>query len=170
MITIKEASLQECLQVAGLIELPRSISPDENVAFMKAIVLTLRTNGQEAYCIAENDGDNGLSIVSDFGPSVAIRSIISIHPTQMIDKKVLPDFRSDKQIISYLCKSHYDNVLIERLLSKKDKTPEQIKADRDTIRGYVFKIAIEAAKKKENERERVENIKSYTSRIKNEKD
>lgn len=168
MITQKEESLQTALQKCGLRELPKAIKLEDTRMCMSAIMLTKRVNGTEAYVYAENDGNGNLSIVADYGPCVAIYSIESIHPVKMLDKKIMPDLRSDKQIIEYLCKSAYDRSEIEPLLSKEGKTAEQIKADRETVRQYIGKVAVGFAKRQQAEAERVDEIKNYKSRISHE--
>lgn len=166
-VTIKESSLQGCLQKLGLRALPKQETGDRN-NILQAVVLTRRTNGMESYCIAENDGSGKLAITKDFGPCAAIYSILAVYPIQSVDKKILPDFRSDKQIVDYLCKSIYNKEDIERLLSKEGKSPEQIKTDRKTVKDYVVKTAIDFEKRKAKEVERVAEVNAYTSRIQNE--
>ena len=167
MIGIKEETLQMALQKTGLRELPKALKPSDMQTFLSAIVLTKRINGIESYAYAENDGDGGINIKEDFGPCVRIQSIESIHPVKTIDRKILPDLRSDKQIVEYLCKSRYDKNEIEGLLSKDGKTIEQIKEDRAIIKGYISKQAIDFAKRKDAEESRVNEMKSYKSRVDN---
>lgn len=169
MISIKDETLQGCLQKVGLPSLPDAIASDgsDGKTFLKAIVLVKRINGQESYCIARNDGYGKPEVIQDFGPYLPIHSIVSIHPVVALDKKVIPDLQSDEDIITYLCKSLYNEADIRALLDKGNKTPEQIKKDRAMVNGYIRKAAIDFATRQEKEVERVKESKTYKSRITN---
>lgn len=167
MISQKEESLQACLQKVGLRVLPPALEKGSNDSFLTAIVLTKRMNGTEAYCYAENDGDNKPSIKIDYGPSVSIASIEAVYPVQRIDSRVVPHLRNDEEIVQYLCKNRYDTADIEKLLDNAGKTSDMIEKDRATVRSYILKTAIEFKKLNAKEEERVEEIKNYSKRIKN---
>lgn len=167
MISQKEESLQQCLQKVGLRELPPALEKGSTDSFLTAIVLTKRMNGTEAYCYAENDGDNKPTIKIDYGSSIGIVEIVSVHPVQRIDSRVVPHFRNDEEIVQYLCKNRYDKADIENLLDNTGKTSYMIEKDRATVRSYILKTAIEFQKLNAKEEERVEEIKNYSKRIKN---
>lgn len=167
MISQKEESLQLALQKTGLRKLPKAMKQDGTQTFLSAIVLTRRSNGTEAYAYAENDGDGKPHIKKDFGPCVTIASIEEVYPVQILDKKVIPDLRSDKQIMEYLSKGGYERSEIETLLSRADKTSEQINSDRNKVKQYVTRVAIECERRRAQEEERVAKIRSYKSRINN---
>lgn len=170
-MTIKDETLQLCLQKAGLTELPEAISVDgsDGKTFMTAIALTLRSNGMESYCVVENDGMGKPFIKADFGPLAAVVEIKNIYPVQALDKSVLPPFKSDEDIVKYLCKSLYSEKEIRPLLNDNLKNKEQIAKDHATVKGYIVKAAMDFAKRKAAESERVKEIKTYKSRIKNDK-
>lgn len=165
-MNIKEESLYRCLQKTGLRELPEAITPTDNdkYTWLSAIVLTARTNGMEAYCVAENDGA-GLSIKHDFGPCVAIREIKTIYPVRKLDRSVIPDLRNDNEIRQYLCKSLYSTQEIDALLSVDDKSDTQIKTDREKLFQYIVKASVDFSNRKKQEEARVAEVKSYKSRI-----
>lgn len=165
-MNIKEISLQECLRKTGLRELPEPVAEGDydRYTFLSAIVLTVRMNGTEAYCVAENDG-TGLSIKHDFGPCSAIREITAVYPLQRLDRRVVPDLRTDEAIMQYLCKNKFSAEEIAALLSRDGKTDAQIKADRDKIRQYIVKTAVDENNRKKQEESRVAEVKSYKSRI-----
>lgn len=167
MITQKEESLIKCLNKVGLRELPPALEKGSADSFLTAIVLTKRMNGTEAYCYAENDGDNKPTIKIDYGPSIGIVEIVSVHPVQRIDSRVVPYLRNDEEIVQYLCKNRYNKDDIEKMLDDTNKTSDMIKKDRATVRSYILKTAIELQKLKVQEEERVEEIKNYSKRIKN---
>lgn len=166
-MNIKEESLYQCLQKTGLRELPEAFSPADNdkYTYLSAIVLTARTNGMEAYCVAENDG-TGLSVKHDYGPCAAIREIKAIYPVRKLDRSVVPDLRNDNEIKKYLCKNLYSTQEIETLLSRDGKSDERIKADREKVFQYVIKASVDFSNRKKQEAVRVAEVKSYKSRIK----
>ena len=166
-MNIKDESLYQCLQKTGLRELPDAVTQQDNdkYTYLTAIVLTVRTNGMEAYCVAENDGA-GLSVKHDYGPCAAIREIKAVYPVRKLDRSVVPDLRNDAEIKQYLCKSLYSTQEIDALLSTDGKSPEQIKSDRDKIFQYVVKASVDFSNRKKQETERVAEVKSYKSRIK----
>lgn len=157
----------QCLQKTGLRELPEALTYDENdkYTFLSAIVLTVRMNGMEAYCVAENDG-TGLSIRHDFGPCIAIREITRIFPIQRLDRSIVPDLKNDAEIRQYLCKNLYSTQEIDALLAYDGKSKEQIKADREKIFQYIIKASVDFSNRQKREVERVAEVKSYKSRIK----
>lgn len=138
--------LLDALKAIGWPDLPNPIDANYKKRWIKAIVKVRKYNGSESYCIAVNDGNGKPHIIKDFGPTSIISNVISIHPYEETSKKLIPWFRTDRQIVSYLTKSDYDASEITALLSKDGKTPEQIKRDRDIVNGYIEQVAIEQAR------------------------
>lgn len=167
-LTDLEISLQAALQDFGLTTLPKEVKKDSGIELIEGIALVTKSNGIQGYVKVSGDGDGGITIKKDYGQALLIRSIDKLYPVQTLDtKRFKPDLRSDKQIIKFLCKSDYDEPEVAALLSKENKTPEQIKADRDIIKKYINTVAIKIAKQKLAEEERIEELRSYASRIKN---
>lgn len=170
-LTEQEITLQAALQDFGLTMLPKEIKKDSGIELIEGIALVTKSNGMQGYVKVSGDGEGGITIKKDYGHALLIRSIDKLYPVQTLDaKRFKPDLRSDKQIIKFLCKSDYDEAEITALLSKDNKTPDKIKSDRDIIKKYINTVAIKIAKQKLQEEERIEELKSYASRINNGKE
>lgn len=158
MLTPKQITLQEALQDAGMTDLPKEWTPESNSTWISAIVLCTKVGGQQEYVRCVNDGNGKPTVKKDYGRSAAILRYDRIFPTATLDKRFMPDLRSDKAIITFLDKAGYKPAVIEALLSKDGKTPEQAKADRNTVKEYVTKAAIKMAQKTLAEEQRCKNI------------
>lgn len=166
-LSIKDETLQLALREAGVKTLPKSITPSDNMVWISAIALTKRINAQESYVCVVNDGEGNPIIKRDFGPYIAIADIISIHPIEMLNKRFIPDLRSDKQMIGFLEKNGYNPTIIANMLDKNSHaTPEAAKTDRARVKSFIHKAAIEIAKKALSEDKRIDKMKDYASRIK----
>ena len=159
----KDMTLGECLSKLGIRSLPKPIADGDNKIWIRAVVLVSK-GGLEEYCIAANDGDGNPTITQDFGTCRAISRIISVHPVECFSGyDIIPPLKSDKAILTYLCKNAYGHDEIEGLLSKENKTEEQIKKDRATVNKYIMALAMRNAKAKLAERDRVNTIKNYAN-------
>lgn len=138
--------LEEALRVAQVGDLPPEIDKDYKKHWLKAIVKIQRANGYIGYCLAVNDGNGGANIIRDFNPTGIIASILSIHPYEEATHNIIPRFANDAQVIKYLCKSDFKRSDVEPLLVTEGKTPEQIKADREIVRGYISQVAAKQAR------------------------
>lgn len=167
-MTPKEETLQLALQKTGLRTLPKALTPNDSRVWITGIVLC-RKGGFETYALANNDGYGKPSITQDFGPCITISSVLSIHPIDVLDKRLTPDLRSDKAVITFLSKNGYDEAQITAMLDKSaHATPEEAKADREKVKGFVNQVAIILAKKTLAEEERCKGIKEYANRIQHE--
>ncbi len=166
-LTEKQITLQECLQVAGIRALPKKITSFEDNTWIKAICLVNKIGGRQSYCLCDNDGSGKPAIKRDFGPCVAIVSIEEVYPYKVLDKKFMPDLRSDKQIVEYLSKNGYNESTITAMLDKSSHpTPESAKVDREKVKEYIYKAAIKVSQQMIAEEDRCTEIKNYASRIK----
>lgn len=163
----REYTLQMCLQEVGLSELPPAISASYTKRWIKGICLARKLNGIMSYCMCENDGGK-TRLKKDFGQILPVLEIVAIHPYMELDSKYIPDLRSNKQIIEFLTKNGYTADNIEALLSKNDKTNEQQRKDRQTVKDFVIKAAIKNAKAMSDEENRCSEIRNYSNRIQNE--
>lgn len=155
-------TLVEALKAAHISVLPKAIMTEYNKIWVNALCLVTKAGGRQGFCLCENDGNGNCVIKQDFGTCATIIHIDTIFPYVEVDKKYIPDLRSDKQIIEFLCKSEHRRSDIEALLSKDGKTDEQIKADRATVKEYVNRLALKNAKMNEIERIRCERVVEYS--------
>ena len=138
--------LEEALRVAQVGDLPPEIDKDYKKHWLKAIVKIQRSNGNIGYCLAVNDGNGDANIIRDFNPTGIIVNILSVHPYEEVTRNIIPRFANDAQVIKYLCKSDFNRSDVELLLATEGKTPEQIKADREVVRGYITQVATKQAR------------------------
>lgn len=138
-------SLETALRVTQLADLPPAIDEKYSKHWMKAIAKVQRSNGDVGYCLAVNNGDDQPKIIRDFNPTGVIIKILSIHPYVGTTRKIVPHFINDAQIIKYLCKSDFNRADVEPLLATGNKSPEQIKADREVVNGYIAQVAAKQA-------------------------
>ena len=164
MISVKEETLQQALQVAGLRGLPKATTANSKDIWLKGIALVSKFRGVQNYCIVENV-QNKPKIIQDFGPSLYIISIDAIYPYEVLDKKSVPDMRSPEEIVKYLVSNGHNANVIKELLSKDNKTPEQVKADKDIIKDYITQAAIKNAKLMSKEIARCNELRNYKDRI-----
>lgn len=170
-MTEKEISLQEALHDLGLPSLPKETPASAYMNVIEGVALVSKINGAQNYAIVVSDGEGQLYVRKDYGLSAMIRSIDKVYAKSMIDaKSYSPDLRSDKQIMQFLKRRSYEEEEISKLLSKEDKTPEEIKRDRDTIKAYISKECVAIAKENIAEDNRINQIKGYAQRIKNGKE
>lgn len=165
MITKKEETLQRCLEKTGLRKLPSTVQ--EGKVWIDGIALVKRINGQEDYVLVQNDGDNNPNVVQDFGPCVMIHTIETIYPVNTVDRKFVPDLRSNKAVTEFLVRYNYDKDEITALLDKEGKTADRIAADRAKIKNYITKTSIRIAKDSIAETNRCLEIHKYAEAKKN---
>lgn len=164
--------LEEALRYAKVADLPPEINDAYKKHWVRAIVKVLRSNGDTGYCLAINDGQNKPKIVRDVAPTGMILRVLSIHPYEDYTRNIIPRFANDEQVVKYLCKSDFKRSDIEKLISKEDKTQEQIKADRELIKGYIERVAnkqaglLEETKKISRELQRMADPKLKEKNIK----
>lgn len=158
MISVKQETLQRALEKTGLRELPKPAT-DNRTVWITAIVMVEKTGGIQSYCLASNDGEGGIAITNDFGPSLAIVRMLAVYPVETLDKRFRPDLRSDKQIIAFLAKNGYDEAAIAKMLDNSaHDSAESLNADRQKVRAMVNKTAIKLSQQTLAEEERCRNI------------
>lgn len=157
MLTPKQISLQAALKDFGLRELPRELQPDE--IWITAIGFVTKACGKE-YVKLVNEDDKPV-VKKDYGTCAAIHKIDRIYPVDKLDKRFTPDLRSNKAIATFLEKNGENLQVVERLLTKEDKTAEQYQQDRAKVKKMVINAAIKLAKATLAEEKRCANIK-YT--------
>ena len=122
--------LEMALSVARIADLPPAIDGGYKKHWIKAIVKVQRSNGDTGFCLAVNDGANNPSIIRDFNPTGIIAAVLSVYPYEEAERSPIPRFRSDEQIVKYLCKYGYDRAVVLSLLTTDGKTDEQAQNDK----------------------------------------
>lgn len=146
------------MRIAHVADLPPAIDGEYKKHWIKAIVKVRRSNGDTGYCMAVNDGENNPSIIRDFNPTGIIAAIISVHPYEESERSVIPHFNSAAQVLKYLCKYGYDRAEVKALLATDNKSPEQIKADREVLKGYIAQVASKQARAKSDSDEQAKML------------
>lgn len=158
-LTPKQISLQQGLQENGLRDLPKRYDPKSGEIWITALAMVRRSTGIEDYVYVVNEKADGVPVVKkDYGVCSAIAEIKAIYPIERLEKRFVPSLRTDKQIFDFLVKRSYDADMVSKKLSKEDKTPEQIEADRSEIRRLVNEAAIKNARETIEEERRCKNI------------
>lgn len=160
--TSEQISLSEALSEARISELPKPIK-NNNMIWIKAIVKVTKCTGTSNYAIGVNNGNGKPSIINDFGKTAKIVRIDGIYPYMYMDSKGIPDLRNKQEIIDYLAENGFTAKDTESLLSTKNelgenKTPEQIKSDREKIKFQVYYSAVQVELKKINDRNRAQHL------------
>lgn len=151
-----DITLQSALQEYGLRELPPEWNPDTST-LVDGIALVMKATGKEYCKVANKDGN--IAVVRDYGKCAAIHKIEKVFGVNVLTKANIPPFKSDEEIILYLCKSRYDRAEIEELL----------KTDREEVNRRINNLALETEKRKIAEKKRCEEIKEFAQKAKEEK-
>lgn len=152
------------MQEHGLRELPKPYDPKSGDVWITALAMVRRVTGIEDYVYVTNDNADGTPVVKkDYGVCAAIAEVKAIFPIEKLDKRFRPDLRSDKQIYEFLTKRGYDPDMVKKKLTKEDKSPEDINADRSEIKRLVNEAAIKDARLMLAEEHRVRNIGNVKS-------
>lgn len=162
-----EVTLQAALQVTGIVGLPKAIDADYKGTWIKAICLVTKVTGRQNYVLADNDGNGNAVIKRDFGSSATIARIDSIHPYEELDERFTPNLRGDEAKATFLAKKGYDAEEIANLQSTEGKSKEQIKADKETVKSYIDRVAVGMAKETLAEEARCQEIIEKSKRRRN---
>lgn len=154
-LTIKEISLQECLKKAGIPSLPTPFNPSDGTEWVRGIALVNKVGGISNYVLVTNTGGK-TAITRDFGPCRAVVSIVAVYPYDKLGRLDTPKLRSDDDTIEFLSKNGHD----------ADEIKSMMETDRATVDKYVKDVALKLAKDKLAEKDRINEMKSYSSRIK----
>lgn len=144
-MTNEEKTLFEALSCAGLSALPKEKTDD---LWVKAIVKVTKCDNSKNYAIAMNTVSGKPDIIRDFGNTARIVKVEEVYPYYVMPKSSIPDLRNKQDIITYLKTYGYEEEHLNTLLAKKkadgtDKTAEEIKADKETLKSYVLRTAFE---------------------------
>lgn len=157
-MTPKQITLQAALQDFGLRELPAEYNPELNVPWVTGIALVTKAGGVTEYVRVSNRGDGSPEVKKDYGTPAAVLRYDRLFAVDKLEKRFIPVLRGRTAQLDFLVKNGYSTEEIIALLEKKDKTPEQIEADQNKIRGYINKVALSLAKTVLQEEKRCRNI------------
>lgn len=166
MLTEKDITLQHALQDFGLRELPDEWMPSSGIKMIDGIALVKKAGGVKSFVKVVNNGES-IVIKQDYGQVLPIMAIEHIYAVNVLEKRFTPELRSDREILSFLVKNGYLEKDIKKLLSNKEKTIEQIQADRAILDGYIDKTAVSIAEETLQEEERCKEISNYSKRFNN---
>ena len=121
MIT-EEQSLFYAIQYTGAGLLPEIA--DETKIWVRAIARVRKVTTNYEYVVVKHTFENGkdtYSVVKDCGNSSRIYELVSLHPCEYVNSENVPELKTNKDIIAYLCKeyktdeSDFDNLNREKL-------------------------------------------------------
>lgn len=143
----EDRTLMDALEYAQRVNLPDEYDSQKGQTWVKAIVKVVKCTGKTCYVIAENNGYGKPSVVRDFSDPARISKIEAIYPIATLDNTYIPDLRSHDDVIGFLESRGYDTDNVRYLMGTKDKgeqdkTPEQKKADKQTVKSWVIREAI----------------------------
>ena len=141
----EQISLTECLSLSRINELPKEW--DGKKTWLKAIVKVTKCDNSCNYALADNNGRNNPSIMRDFGNMARIVKVEGIYPTYYMSENQKPDLRNKTDIVTYLANAGYNKDNVEFLLGTagkngEDKTDEEKKADKETVKMWVNEVSI----------------------------
>lgn len=141
----EQISLMECMSLSRMTELPKEW--DGKRIWLKAIVKVSKCDNSKNYALADNDGRNKPAIKRDFGNMARIVNIDAIYPTYYMSENQKPDLRNKTDIITYLGNAGFNKANIEFMLGTvgkngEDKTDEEKKADKETVKMWVNEVSI----------------------------
>ena len=141
----EQISLTECLSLSRITELPKEW--DGKKTWLKAIVKVTKCDNSCNYALADNNGRNKPSIMRDFGNMARIVKVEGIYPTYYMSENQKPDLRNKTDIVTYLANAGYKKDNVEFLLGMagkngEDKTDEEKKADKETVKMWVNEVSI----------------------------
>lgn len=141
----EQISLMECMSLSRMTELPKEW--DGKRIWLKAIVKVSKCDNSKNYALAENDGRNNPFIKRDFGNMARIVNIDAIYPTYYMAENQKPDLRNKTDIITYLGNAGFNKENVEFMLGTvgkngEDKTDEEKKSDKETVKMWVNEVSI----------------------------
>lgn len=82
-------------------DLPKAIDTNYKDTWLKAIVKVRRTNGEESFCLAVNDGNGNPRFIRDYGATSIIAEVVSIILTRRLSPISLsPHFRQTSRYLN----------------------------------------------------------------------
>ena len=139
---LEKETLTEVLQFTGCTELPAAIK--EGDIYVRAIAKVKKANNHETMCVIVNDGTGKPIIKKDFGSISMIKEIVEIYPLSVLESDSIPDFRSKKNIVSFLVNLGENESYVEKLAASKSDE------DKAALKSLVYKHCIRLQIEREN--------------------
>lgn len=139
---LEKETLTAVLQFTGCTELPSALK--EGDIYVRAIAKVKKANNHETMCVIVNDGEGNPIIKKDFGSISMIKEILEIYPLSVLESDSIPDFRSKKNIVSFLVRLGETESHVEKLASSKADE------DKAALKALVYKHCIRLQMKREN--------------------
>ena len=143
---LEQETLTAVLQFTGCTELPAALK--EGDIYVRAIAKVKKANNHETMCVIVNDGEGNPIIKKDFGSISMIKEIVEIYPLSVLESDSIPDFRSKKNIVSFLVNLGENESYVEQLAASKSDE------DKAALKSLVYKHCIRLQIEREN-------VKSY---------
>lgn len=103
-MTDSEKSMFDCLEYCKVSKLPEPWNGKD--VYISAICKTLKSDGNNYYCVVEIDENGKNKIVKDFGRCVAIVKFEEIYPLSYLEPSYLKRFKKDEEgttkLVEYL--------------------------------------------------------------------
>ncbi len=104
MMTLSEQSKFDCLEFVHKAEIPEPWNGKD--VYISAICKTLKSDGNNYYCVVEIDENGKNRIVKDFGRCAAILKFEEIYPLSYLEPSFLKKFKKDEdgtaKLVEYL--------------------------------------------------------------------
>jgi hypothetical protein len=104
MMTLSEQSKFDCLEYCKASTLPEPWNGKD--VYISAICKTLKSDGNNYYCVVEIDENGKNRIVKDFGRSAAILKFEEVYPLSYLEPSFLKRFKKDEdgtaKLVEYL--------------------------------------------------------------------
>lgn len=139
---LEKETLTAVLQFTGCTELPAALK--ESDIYVRAIAKVKKANNHETMCVIVNDGEGNPIIKKDFGSISMIKEILEIYPLSVLESDSIPDFRSKKNIVSFLVRLGETESHVEKLASSKADE------DKAALKALVYKHCIKLQIAREN--------------------
>ena len=143
---LEKETVTAVLQFTGCTELPAVLK--EGDIYVRAIAKVKKANNHETMCVIVNDGEGNPIIKKDFGSISMIKEIVEIYPLSVLESDSIPDFRSKKNIVSFLVNLGENESYVEQLAASKSDE------DKAALKSLVYKHCIRLQIEREN-------VKSY---------
>ena len=139
---LEKETLTAVLQFTGCTELPAALK--EGDIYVRAIAKVKKANNHETMCVIVNDGEGNPIIKKDFGSISMIKEIVEIYPLSVLESDSIPDFRSKKNIVSFLVSLGENESYVDRLAASKSDD------DKAALKSLVYKHCIRLQIEREN--------------------
>ena len=139
---LEKETITAVLQFTGCTELPAALK--EGDIYVRAIAKVKKANNHETMCVIVNDGTGNPIIKKDFGSISMIKEIVEIYPLSVLESDSIPDFRSKKNIVSFLVSLGENESYVDRLAASKSDD------DKAALKSLVYKHCIRLQIEREN--------------------